>query len=236
MGTKDERLQGAGAVARRGGPSEGERVNPLFGGRPAGVKPEGQDRGGHALTARLDVADAVLSVADLGAELLLGQSGANAKREQEVGEGTSRQANLFQREGRYHDARYPRKGEFPGSRPGMTKAELSAYMRRCRLGSGMTQTQVAEKMGIKQSTVSSWEIGANEPGIETLTAWGEAIGAPLRLRFDRAVPGNAELLEAAALLPADDCGRLLRVARAFRRLPARMQEVLVRAMEESAGF
>jgi transcriptional regulator with XRE-family HTH domain len=118
----------------------------------------------------------------------------------------------------------------------MTKAELSAYMRRCRLDSGMTQTQVAEKMGIKQSTISSWEIGANEPSVDALTAWGKAIGAPLVLRFDRAVSGSAELVEAAALLPADDCGRLLRVARAFRRLPARMQEVLVRAMEESAGF
>jgi transcriptional regulator with XRE-family HTH domain len=117
----------------------------------------------------------------------------------------------------------------------MTKAELAAYMRRARLDSGLTQVQVAERMGVKQSTVSSWEIGVNEPGVETLTAWGDAIGAPLRLRFDRAVSGSAELVEAAALLPADDCGRLVRAARALRRLPARMQEVLVRAMEESAA-
>jgi transcriptional regulator with XRE-family HTH domain len=101
----------------------------------------------------------------------------------------------------------------------MTKAELAAYMRRARLDSGLTQVQVAERMGVKQSTVSSWEIGVNEPGVETLTAWGDAIGAPLRLQFDRGVSADSALMEAAALLPADDRGRLVRAARALRRLP-----------------
>lgn len=39
-----------------------------------------------------------------------------------------------------------------------------------RKKSGLTQSQLAEKIGVKTTSVSSWERGANSPDIETLYA------------------------------------------------------------------
>lgn len=36
-------------------------------------------------------------------------------------------------------------------------------LRQVRLRAGMTQVQLAERLGIKQGTVSNWELGVTQP-------------------------------------------------------------------------
>ena len=42
-----------------------------------------------------------------------------------------------------------------------------------RKGSGLTQKQVAEKLGVVESCYAKWEQGRNEPGIEALRKLSE---------------------------------------------------------------
>ena len=47
---------------------------------------------------------------------------------------------------------------------------------RQRLASGMTQGQLAEKIGCSQKDVSRWEHGARTPRVETLAKLADALG------------------------------------------------------------
>ena len=47
---------------------------------------------------------------------------------------------------------------------------------RQRLASGMTQGQLAEKIGCSQKDVSRWEHGARTPRAETLAKLADALG------------------------------------------------------------
>lgn len=49
-------------------------------------------------------------------------------------------------------------------------ANFSFNLQQYRMGSGMTQEQLAEKMGVSRQTVSKWESGASYPEMEKLIA------------------------------------------------------------------
>lgn len=50
----------------------------------------------------------------------------------------------------------------------MTKAEIGLALKKVRLAAGFTQKQAAEKLGRKQQTLASWEIGQAQPDANTL--------------------------------------------------------------------
>ena len=50
---------------------------------------------------------------------------------------------------------------------------------RQRLASGMTQGQLAEKIGCSQKDVSRWERGARTPRIETLAKIADVFGCQM---------------------------------------------------------
>jgi len=50
----------------------------------------------------------------------------------------------------------------------MTKAEIGLALKKVRLAAGLTQKQAAEKLGRKQQTLASWEIGQAQPDANTL--------------------------------------------------------------------
>lgn len=50
----------------------------------------------------------------------------------------------------------------------MTKAEIGLALKKARLAAGLTQKQAAEKLGRKQQTLASWEIGQAQPDANTL--------------------------------------------------------------------
>lgn len=49
----------------------------------------------------------------------------------------------------------------------MANEEISRKLRQARITSEMSQRQMYEKLGVKQSTLSSWETGKSEPDIST---------------------------------------------------------------------
>ena len=55
-------------------------------------------------------------------------------------------------------------------------ADFSRNLKRLRLGAGMSQAQLAEKMNVARQTVSSWERENSYPDIGMLTQLAEVLG------------------------------------------------------------
>lgn len=50
----------------------------------------------------------------------------------------------------------------------MTKEDISRIIKESRMMAGLTQTQVAEKLGRPQATIAGWEVGRSQPDANTL--------------------------------------------------------------------
>lgn len=53
--------------------------------------------------------------------------------------------------------------------------------RKIRMDSGITQQDVAERMGIAQTAVSRLEIGAHSPSLDMVERYAEAVGCRLKI-------------------------------------------------------
>ena len=63
------------------------------------------------------------------------------------------------------------------------EAEISAEMLRARLRAGLSQIEVAERMGTSQSAIGRLESGQTLPSMKTLLRYAEATGCELRVRL-----------------------------------------------------
>jgi DNA-binding XRE family transcriptional regulator len=61
---------------------------------------------------------------------------------------------------------------------------LFDYLADCRREQGLTQVQLAERMGTSQRTVSQLENGKQDPKLSTLIHWGGALGVRFGLTED----------------------------------------------------
>lgn len=50
----------------------------------------------------------------------------------------------------------------------MTKTEIAAILKNCRITAGLTQSEAASKIGRPQQTLASWETGKSQPDANTL--------------------------------------------------------------------
>lgn len=57
-------------------------------------------------------------------------------------------------------------------------------MKRLRIAAGISQAELAERMGIDRAYVSGLELGQRNPTIVTLWHIGKALGVKLRSFFD----------------------------------------------------
>ncbi len=55
---------------------------------------------------------------------------------------------------------------------------------QARIRAGLTQQQVAEKMGTKQSTIARLESGSTLPSLRSLQRYAEATGSKVRISLD----------------------------------------------------
>ncbi len=61
--------------------------------------------------------------------------------------------------------------------------ELARQLIKTRLKSGLSQGQLAEKMGTSQSTIARLESGSSLPSIRTLMKFAEATNSKFRISF-----------------------------------------------------
>jgi transcriptional regulator with XRE-family HTH domain len=80
----------------------------------------------------------------------------------------------------------------------MTAAQI---IREARLKAGLTQTELAERLGRERAQVARWEIGGQEPSFENLQSVVEACGFTLRLEIAEREETPAVDAELDASLP-----------------------------------
>jgi len=84
----------------------------------------------------------------------------------------------------------------------LTAAQI---IREARLKAGLTQSQLAERLGRERAQVARWEIGGQEPSFENVVAVVEACGFALNLeiaeRTDDDPRLDAELTESLLQAP-----------------------------------
>ena len=61
---------------------------------------------------------------------------------------------------------------------------LAAELTRIRRAAGLTQAQLAKRIGAKQAAIARIESGRHLPGIETLRGYAAATGQRLTIGFD----------------------------------------------------
>lgn len=55
-------------------------------------------------------------------------------------------------------------------------SDFAQNLKSTRIAAGLTQQQLADKLGVPQSTVGRWEIAAMSPGVDWLPKIAEALG------------------------------------------------------------
>ena len=68
--------------------------------------------------------------------------------------------------------------------------DLARKLIAARAAAGLSQTEVAERMGTKQSEVSRIESGRQNISIAKLANYAEAVGTKLDIRLDPVRPAN----------------------------------------------
>jgi transcriptional regulator with XRE-family HTH domain len=92
---------------------------------------------------------------------------------------------------------------------------LGAAIRRIRQERGLSQPQLAEKLGMSVNAVSQFERGVTVPGVYTLTELADVLGVTYGVLFDEPLATAEHLITEArqqvralgydlALIPRDD--------------------------------
>jgi transcriptional regulator with XRE-family HTH domain len=58
----------------------------------------------------------------------------------------------------------------------MSSKGIPTVLKSLREKAGLTQTELAERLGVYQSMVARWELGKGEPGISMAKPLAEALG------------------------------------------------------------
>jgi transcriptional regulator with XRE-family HTH domain len=83
----------------------------------------------------------------------------------------------------------------------LTAAQI---IREARLKAGLTQTQLAERLGRERAQIARWEIGGQEPSFENVVAVVEACGFALNVGISERADDpalDAELTESILEAP-----------------------------------
>ncbi len=83
---------------------------------------------------------------------------------------------------------------------------MTDVLREARERAGLTQTELAERSGVAQSTISAYESGKRDPGWRLLSKLVQAAGYEVVLQSRRPTPEETnrtlmDVLELADLLP-----------------------------------
>lgn len=102
----------------------------------------------------------------------------------------------------------------------MNKAEVAEKLKRARAASGMTQKELAEKIGRSPKLIGHWETGYSQPDADTISTLLQIYGLDANDFFDVHNDG-------LQITTADET----RLIRAYRALPEQDRRALVRFAE-----
>jgi transcriptional regulator with XRE-family HTH domain len=91
-------------------------------------------------------------------------------------------------------------------------ATAAQIIREARLKEGLTQTQLAERLGRERAQIARWEIGGQEPSFENVVAVVEACGYALTVEITERVDDttlDAELTTSILQAPQQRLDALL---------------------------
>jgi transcriptional regulator with XRE-family HTH domain len=116
---------------------------------------------------------------------------------------------------------------------------IATRIRRARTQAGLTQTEVARRLGVQRSAVTQWERkGGTTPSVEHLAQ----IASETRVCFEWLAtgrgPSNPEAGAFDTALMIDDFARdelESRILQGLRRVPDRKREAVVRVVELLSG-
>ena len=98
----------------------------------------------------------------------------------------------------------------------LRSVQTGSVIRAARREAGLTQTQLASRVGTTQSAVARWEAGGDSPRLDTLATSMRACGIEADLAFRRHDDvDRAQIREHVALTPAERLETQRRTA-AFR--------------------
>jgi transcriptional regulator with XRE-family HTH domain len=74
----------------------------------------------------------------------------------------------------------------------MSAKEFGDVLKALREKAGLSQIELAKRLGIYQSSLSRWELGQGEPGISLVLPLAEALGVPVEtlLRLPKGKPAR----------------------------------------------
>ena len=75
-----------------------------------------------------------------------------------------------------------------------SRATLASNLIRLRTAAGMTQAELAERVGVSEKVVSKWECGETKPSAEVLPALADAFGCTIDALFDHPHDLRGDLL------------------------------------------
>ena len=81
--------------------------------------------------------------------------------------------------------------------------QLAAELTRIRVAAGLTQAQLAKRIGAKQAAIARVESGRHLPGVNTLCLYAAATGRRLVLGFRKEMPRRLERRKPKALIAAE---------------------------------
>ena len=82
-----------------------------------------------------------------------------------------------------------------------------------RRAAGITQQQLAERLGTTQSVISRWERGHDEPRLSTLAAIARATGRRLNVELVDDGVDRAQIRQQLALTPAERLASVTNLSR-----------------------
>lgn len=67
----------------------------------------------------------------------------------------------------------------------MSQRGLPAVLKEMREKAGLTQTEMAKRLGVYQSMVARWELGQGEPGVSLVMLLADALGVSVETLANR---------------------------------------------------
>lgn len=115
---------------------------------------------------------------------------------------------------------------------------FNSALKKLRLQDRLTQTELADKLGVGKSTISMWENGERKPSYEMLEAIADYFNVPMSMLLDEKTPASVSADGLNGKLNALDPEMrelFVRILAAAKEDPGRVKRYLAFLVQELEG-